>query len=84
MLWPSSSNGFDGQYSHGNSYFIWSSNSGTLQNENETLHKLVIELQSKNAQLQSQLLGIQASNNYNTILNENNTNDENLNEKNGS
>jgi len=33
-----------------------------MQNENETLHKLVIELQASNAQLQSQLLDIQVSN----------------------
>ena len=39
-----------------------------MQNENETLHKLVIELQASNAQLQSQLLDIQVSN-----INTNNT-----------
>ncbi|KAL5239731.1 hypothetical protein ACI65C_007141 [Semiaphis heraclei] len=41
-----------------------------MQNENETLHKLVMELQASNAQLQSQLLDIQVSN---TITNNTNT-----------
>ena len=44
-----------------------------IQTENETLHKLVIELQASNAQLQSQLLDLQVSNiNFNnTSINEN-------------
>jgi len=33
-----------------------------MQNENETLHKLIIELQASNAQLQRQLLDIRVSN----------------------
>lgn len=41
-----------------------------MQNENEALHKLVMELQASNAQLQSQLLDIQVSN---TITNNTNT-----------
>lgn len=52
-----------------------------IQNENETLHKLVIELQASNAHLQSQLLDTQVSN-----INTNNTNNttikENLNSTN--
>lgn len=39
-----------------------------VQNENESLHKLVIELQASNAQLQSQLLNIQVSNTITKIL----------------
>lgn len=44
-----------------------------IQNENEKLHKLVIELQASNAKLQSQLLDIKVSNinTNNTTINKN-------------
>jgi len=51
----------------------------SMQNENKTLHQLVIEFQASNVQLQSQLLDIQVSNinTNNTIVNKNlnNTNE---------
>lgn len=52
-----------------------------VQNENETLHKLVIELQASNVQLQSQLIGIRVSINTNNIIMNKNLSNTNAHEK---